>query len=168
MPSFLPHISPQRHVHPPVTAVPCAGRPCCVRPTSPSPSGSTNRSLFSNWPQTPPFGRERAASGWGFAGAGRGPRTPSPPSDETSKQDLDLSERSSSVLWLKVFFQKAPRSHLYVPVLCHLHVTRSPVCQQEEPSLSHGDLAHAAARLDRGGQLEDALAGLNMLQDRRW
>lgn len=66
------------------------------------------------------------------------------------------------------FSLEALWSHLYIPVLCHLHVTRSPVCQQEEPSLSHGDLAHAAACLDRGGQLEDALAGLNVLQDRCW
>lgn len=60
------------------------------------------------------------------------------------------------------------RSYLEFPVLCHLYVTRPAVRQQEEASLSHGDLPHAAARLHRGRQLKDALAGLDVLQDRRW
>lgn len=75
------------HTHTPsVTSLPCVGRPCCGRPTSLWPSGSTAPSLFSNWLQTPPFAPELAASGWGFAGAGREPRTPSPPTGSTDNK----------------------------------------------------------------------------------
>lgn len=57
-------------------------------------------------------------------------------------------------------------SDLQISVLRHLHISRSAIGQQEEPALSHGDFPHAATRLDWGGQLEDALAGLDVLQDR--
>lgn len=55
---------------------------------------------------------------------------------------------------------------LQISVLRHLHISWSAIGQQEEPALSHGDFPHAATRLDWGRQLEDALAGLDVLQDR--
>lgn len=57
--------------------------------------------------------------------------------------------------------------YLQISVLRHLHVSRSPVGQKEEPSLSHGDLSHTTARLDRGGEFKDVLAGLNVFRHRR-
>lgn len=69
-----------------------------------------------------------------------------------------------------VFLLNALRSlsDLQIPVLSHLHVSRSTISQQEEPPLSHGDFSHTTARLDWRGQLENTLAGLDVLQDRGW
>lgn len=169
---FLPHMKYSHKPsqwHPSVAASPCVGRPWCGQPTSLSPSGSTIPSPFSDWPQTAPFARERAASGWGFAGGGRGPRTPSLPAEMEGKQGgypVGIHQQFSIPGWQNCLALVSPC--LYVSVLCHLHVSRSAVGQQEEPPLSHGDLPHAAARLDGGGELEDALTGLNALQDGPW
>ncbi len=96
--------------HTSVTALPCAGQPCCARPTSLWPSGSTARSPFSNWPRTLPSCPEHAASGWGFAGAGKEPRTPSRP---TGKEMKTGSRSASSPDW------KNSSPHLFCSLWSH-------------------------------------------------
>lgn len=77
---------------------PCVGRPCCVRPTSLSPSGSRAQSPFSDWLQTPPSCRERATSGWEYGGGGREQRRPSPPDGRRRTQNnllcIPLTEKT--------------------------------------------------------------------------
>lgn len=90
------------------------------------------------------------------------------PSRPVEKKRADVKLRAPETAEMLQCRLVTSISDLQVSVLSHLHVSWSAIGQQEETPLSHGDFSHAAARFDRRGQLEDALAGLDVLQDRWW